>query len=55
MANEYLRKLSGTKEEKIELFEILTNKLLAGEQLTDAERSMYEFLRNELTGGDVGI
>ncbi len=55
MANEYLKALSGTDEEKKALFNLFTQKLLNGEHLSDAERAMFEFLKNELTGADGGV
>lgn len=55
MANEYLKKLSGTKEEKKELFEMFTAKLLSGQVLTDSERAMFEYLRTELIGDEDGL
>lgn len=55
MSNEYLKKLSGTKEEKKELFEMFTAKLLSGESLTDSERAMFEYLQTDLVGTDDGI
>lgn len=52
MANEYLKKLSGSDEEKRELFYLFTQKLLNGEHLSDGERAMFEYLKTELTGGE---
>lgn len=54
MANEYLKKLNGSHEEKKQLFDLFTAKLLSGESLSDAERAMFEYLRSELVGDQDG-
>lgn len=55
MANPLLKALSGTEEEKRNLFDSLTAKLLGGDPLTDAERAMFEFLKKDLLGESDGV
>jgi len=55
MANEYLKALSGTIEEKKDLFDLFTAKLLSGQTLSDVERAMFEFLKKELIGESDGV
>lgn len=52
---EHLKKLSGTPEEKKELFEMFLAKLQSGQPLADAEIPMFEFLKKEILGGDDGV
>lgn len=55
MANEYLKALSGNEQEKKDLFDLFTAKLLSGQTLTDAERAMFEFLKKDLLGESDGV